>query len=97
MWDRTAGMVAICEDLPEARDRVTLDPELTDADGIPAPRIDYRLSENSQRMLAHAVARGREVLEAAGAKETFAEAPLRRRLAPDGHRAHGNAIPRPRW
>src|SRR5688572_434877 len=76
VWDRTAGMVAICEDLPEECNRVTLDPELVDADGIPAPRIDYRLGENSQRMLDHAVARGREVLEAAGAKETVAEAPL---------------------
>ena len=26
--------------------------------GIPAPRIEYRLSENSQRMLEHGVARG---------------------------------------
>src|SRR5258706_3407499 len=76
MWDRTAGMVAICEDLPEERNQVTLDPELVDADGIPAPKIDYRLSQNIQRMLDHAVARGREVLLAAGAKHTIAEAPL---------------------
>jgi len=76
VWDRTAGMVAICEDLPEAHNTVTLDPELVDADGIPAPRIDYTLSENSRRMLDHAVARGCEVLEAAGAKESYADAPL---------------------
>jgi choline dehydrogenase-like flavoprotein len=77
LFDRTAGMVVICEDLPEAHNRVTLDPELVDGDGIPAPKIHYRLSENSRRMLEHAVARGREALEAAGARETFAEAPLR--------------------
>lgn len=76
MWDRSAGMVAICEDLPEEHNRVTLDPERTDADGIPAPKIHYRLSENSEKMLAHAVARGTEVLEAAGAKETQSAAPL---------------------
>ena len=76
VWDRTAGMVAICEDLPEEHNRVTLDPELVDSDGIPAPKIDYRLGANSQRMIEHAVARGREVLEAAGAKETVADAPL---------------------
>jgi choline dehydrogenase-like flavoprotein len=69
-------MVAICEDLPEQRNCVTLDPELVDSDGIPAPKIDYRLSENSRRMLDHAVARGREVLLCAGAVETLAEAPL---------------------
>ena len=76
LWDKSAGMVIICEDLPEPHNRVTLDPELTDADGIPAPKISYRLSENSERMLAHAVERGREVLEAGGAKETEAIAPL---------------------
>jgi choline dehydrogenase-like flavoprotein len=77
LFDRTAGMVAICEDLPDPENRVTLDPDLTDAHGIPAPRITYRLSENSEKMLAHSVARGREVLEASGAKTTIAEAPLR--------------------
>jgi choline dehydrogenase-like flavoprotein len=76
LFDRTAGMVVICEDLPEPENRVTLDPERTDGDGIPAPRIAYRLSENSQRMMEHATRRGKEVLEAAGAKETFADAPL---------------------
>jgi choline dehydrogenase-like flavoprotein len=76
LFDRTAGMVAICEDLPEPTNSVTLDPDLKDSDGIPAPKLTYRLSENSRQMLAHAVARGEEVLAAAGAKSTFSEAPL---------------------
>jgi choline dehydrogenase-like flavoprotein len=76
IFDRTAGMVVICEDLPETCNRVTLDPDLVDSNGIPAPKITYRLSENSLKMLEHCVARGREVLEAAGAKETVADAPL---------------------
>ena len=76
LFDRTAGMVVICEDLPETCNRVTLDPTLTDGDGIPAPKIHYRLSDNSRKMLDHAVDRGREVLEAAGARETFASSPL---------------------
>ena len=76
LFDRTAGMVVICEDLPEASNCVTLDPDLTDSDGIPAPKVTYRLSENSNRMLEHCVARAKEVLEAAGAKETIAEAQL---------------------
>jgi choline dehydrogenase-like flavoprotein len=76
LFDRTAGMVIICEDLPEPCNTVTLDPELKDSNGIPAPKITYRLSDNSTRMLEHAVARGREVLEAAGAHTTRAEAPL---------------------
>ena len=76
MFDRVAGMVAICEDLPEETNRVTLDPDLTDSDGIPAPRITYRLGDNSTRMMEHAVARATEVLEAAGARRTVTEAPL---------------------
>jgi choline dehydrogenase-like flavoprotein len=76
LFDRIAGMVVICEDLPETRNCVTLDPELVDSDGIPAPKIDYRLSENSTGMLEYGVARGKEVLEASGAVETVAEAPL---------------------
>ncbi len=55
------------EDLPEECNEVTLDPTLTDAHGIPAPLIRYRLSENSQAMLAHGLARASEALYAAGA------------------------------
>ena len=57
-----------CEDLPEEHNTVTLDPELTDIHGIPSPKIDYTLSENSKRMLAFAVERGKEILTAAGAR-----------------------------
>ena len=66
-FGHTAAISAICEDLPEAHNTVTLDPELKDSDGIPAPRISYTLSENSRRMLDHAMARGTEVMRAAGA------------------------------
>ena len=73
LYNHTASMVAITEDLPDETNTVTLDPELTDSHGIPAPKITYRLSENSRNMLAHAVERAKEVLTAAGAVETFAE------------------------
>ncbi len=32
---------AICEDLPEEHNRVTLDPVLKDSNGVPSPRINY--------------------------------------------------------
>src|ERR1700749_4722669 len=54
---RRIGLSAICEDLPEEHNRVTLDPVLKDGHGIPAPRIDYTISENSRRMMDHAQAR----------------------------------------
>ncbi|HEY4171413.1 MAG TPA: GMC family oxidoreductase, partial [Rhodopila sp.] len=67
---------AICEDLPEAHNRVTLDPVLKDSHGIPAPKIDYTLSENSHRMMAHGVARAKEFLAEAGAKDICVNSPI---------------------
>lgn len=65
----------ICEDLPEEENRIVLDATLKDSNGIPAPRIIYRMSENSKRLLQFHLARARESLEAAGAYETVV-APL---------------------
>jgi len=61
MW----GIIA--EDLPEKENRVVLDPTLKDADGIPAPKLFYRMSENSKRLLEFHLQRAKESLEAAGA------------------------------
>jgi choline dehydrogenase-like flavoprotein len=57
----------IAEDLPEVSNQVVLDPSLTDSDGIPAPKIVYRNSENTHRMIAFHLARAREAMAAAGA------------------------------
>ena len=54
-----------------ADNRVTLDPELTDSNGIPAPKITYRLSENSRACSTTPWRAAEEVLEAAGAKDTL--------------------------
>jgi choline dehydrogenase-like flavoprotein len=48
-----AGLTVVSEDLPEEHNCVTLDPDLTDSDGIPAPKITYRLGENTRKMLKH--------------------------------------------
>ena len=66
-FDKSATIVAVCEDLPEEHNCVTLDPELVDSNGIPAARINYQLGDNSRKMLEHAGQRGQEVLRAAGA------------------------------
>lgn len=76
-FGHTVGMGIIVEDLPEAHNTVTLDPELKDGHGIPAPRIHYTLSENSRCMLAHGLERGREVMQAAGAHRVAAFGPVR--------------------
>jgi choline dehydrogenase-like flavoprotein len=72
---RSAMWGIIAEDLPDEANRVVLDAVLKDGDGIPAPKIIYRMSENSYRLLEFHLARARESLEAAGAYETAA-APL---------------------
>ena len=72
---RSAMWGIIAEDLPEESNRVVLDERLTDSDGIPAPRLLYKLSENSSRIIDFHQARARESLQAAGAYETVV-APL---------------------
>ena len=74
--DRITGMVAICEDLPELTNTVTLDSELKDSNGIPAPKIDYKISDNTRKMLEFSIARATEVLKAAGATEVMSHAPI---------------------
>jgi choline dehydrogenase-like flavoprotein len=63
------------EDLPEESNRVILDPVLRDNDGISAPRIEYKISENTQRNLDFTLARMVEMHEAAGATR-IAKTPL---------------------
>jgi choline dehydrogenase-like flavoprotein len=76
-FGHTAGLAIIVEDLPELHNCVTLDQDLVDSNGIPAPKISYKLSENSKKMLSHGLNRGKEVMTAAGSKKNFAFGPVR--------------------
>ncbi|HEX2477080.1 MAG TPA: GMC family oxidoreductase [Lacipirellulaceae bacterium] len=67
---RSAMWGIIAEDLPDEKNCVILDPDLKDSDGIPAPKVIYRMSENSYRLLDFHLARAKESLEVAGAYET---------------------------
>ena len=69
-----AGLTVVSEDLPEEHNCVTLDPDIADSDGIPAPKITYRLSENTSKMLRHGEERAKEILLAAGAKKVLSKA-----------------------
>ena len=59
------------EDLPSDENTVTLDPSLADSDGIPAPKISYRIDEDARRNLAWQLERAKEAHEASGAVETI--------------------------
>ena len=69
---RSITVAVVGEDLPESHNRVTLDPSLVDGDGIPAPKVEYAMSENSLRMMTHGVDRASDLLEAAGAGDVAA-------------------------
>jgi choline dehydrogenase-like flavoprotein len=67
----------IAEDLPDPDNRVVLSDSLLDSSGLPAPKILYRSSENTRKLLEFHRARAREAHLAAGAIETF-DTPLMR-------------------
>jgi choline dehydrogenase-like flavoprotein len=66
----------MADDLPEPDNRVELDPELTDSDGIPAPKVIYSYSENTKRLLDFHIDRAKEAMWAAGAREISVRPPL---------------------
>ena len=69
-FGKTALWAIVGEDLPEESNRVEIDSDLVDSDGIPAPKVIYKTSENSRRMLAFHAERAKESMEASGAKST---------------------------
>ncbi len=75
-FDRICGFTVCAEDLAEPDNRIALSERLVDADGLPAPRMVYRVSENSRRALDFGLDRAADVLTAAGARDTF-RTPLR--------------------
>jgi choline dehydrogenase-like flavoprotein len=67
---RSFEWAASIEDMPDESNRVSLSTVLTDPSGLPAPKITYRLSEDSKLNLAFNVERMHEAHFAAGAIET---------------------------
>jgi choline dehydrogenase-like flavoprotein len=59
------------EDLPDEANQVTLNSNLTDDSGVAAPKIHYRISANTRKILRFAVDRMEEIHAATGAIETF--------------------------
>lgn len=71
----------IPEDLPDEANSVTLDHALTDSDRLPAPKIRYRTTQNTHRMLDWHCHRALELHEAAGATRAW----IAGRSWPPGH------------
>ena len=69
-FGRTAAWCLLAEDLPDDDNRVELSTTVTDSSGIPAPKLVYRISENTDRILTWNTARAIEAMEASGAWKT---------------------------
>lgn len=72
-FGRTASLTVTTDDLPEETNRITLDPDLKDSFGIPAPKFHYKLSENTKRMIEHGIGSATRAFQEAGAIETHAQ------------------------
>ncbi|QRI66624.1 GMC family oxidoreductase (plasmid) [Shinella sp. PSBB067] len=70
-FGRSIDWSIIAEDLPEEHNRVVLHPTLTDADGMPSPKMIYKNNENTRRLMKFNVERASEALREAGAYEVL--------------------------
>ncbi|MBX8814406.1 GMC family oxidoreductase [Pseudochrobactrum algeriensis] len=64
---RHIRLASLVEQSPEASNRVTLDPEKRDANGMPLPRIEYNYDEYTRAGLAEAEKAHTEIFTALGA------------------------------
>jgi choline dehydrogenase-like flavoprotein len=77
VFNRTAGIAVISEDLPELHNRIELDSEHCDSSGMPGIKVHYKLSENTKNILTHGINASKQVLEAAGARVISSFAPVK--------------------
>jgi choline dehydrogenase-like flavoprotein len=69
-YERTAGMWLVGEDMPQEGNRVTLNPDVSDQHGLPAPDVHFDDHRNDVAMREHAWERGEAVYDAVGAEAT---------------------------
>ena len=56
---------------------VELDHSIKDSSGMPGVKINYKLSENSKRMLSHGITKAKELIKKAGAKSVISFGPVK--------------------
>ena len=76
-FGNSIGFSIIAEDLPETTNFVSLDKKNKDSDGLPGISVNYKVSQNSRKILDFALRKSKEVLIEAGSKKIF-ENPLMR-------------------
>ena len=63
------NVLVVGDDLPVATNRVTLSTTEVDSDGLPAPRITYKLDPNDRRQIDFGIDRARDLARAIGATD----------------------------
>ncbi|MCR4471588.1 GMC family oxidoreductase [Burkholderia sp. SCN-KJ] len=76
-FGRSAYWAILAEDLPSDENRVMLDPDARDVDGLPLAKVIYHTSENSRRLLAYNEEMAIQSMKEAGAYETIVAPQLR--------------------
>lgn len=74
-YANTAGMWLVGEDMPREGNRITLNGNVKDKWGLPAPNVHFDDHDNDIAMRNHAFAQGEKVYRAAGAIRTFRTPP----------------------
>jgi len=74
-YSRLAGMWLVGEDMPRETNRVTLNNNVKDKWGSPAPNVHFDDHPNDVAMREHAFRQGQRVYEAAGAIKSFRTPP----------------------
>ena len=76
-YNHTAHIAIITEDLPEAKNRVTLIDDDYQDNKLPGAKITYELSDNTKKMLNHGLDNGRKLLKESGAIKTSGYGPVK--------------------
>ena len=76
-FGKTIPIAVICEDLPDKNNFVELDHSNKDSSGMPGVKINYKLSNNTKKMLSHAISKCKKLLEVAGAEKITSFGPVR--------------------
>ena len=77
LYGHKSSLTIICEDLPEITNFVELDDNIPDSSGMPGVKVHYKLNNNTKKMLAHGIKKGKEVMKISGAQSILAHAPVK--------------------
>ena len=74
-YDYTAGLWIVGEDMPRTSNRITLNTDEKDANGLPIPNVHFDDHPNDEAMRDHAYKQSIALYEAVGAKKAFRTPP----------------------